>query len=153
MKTGEKHTETATVTALSVHLDMSRETVARLEKTGVFERRPGGGFDLGQCRLRYLRHLRERRPPGEFRNRFEEARALREERRLAIEAGKLVPLSDFQAFVDQVAHVVMVHIEAIAAKVAGSDLALRRRIEAAVREARAGMQADMVRLGEGKVAR
>jgi hypothetical protein len=62
-------------------------------------------------------------------------------------------LSDFQAFVDQVAHVVMVHIEAIAAKVAGSDLALRRRIEAAVREARAGMQADMVRLGEGKVAR
>ena len=64
MNSSKKRSEVVTVTALSLHLDVSREQITRLEKQGVIDRLPSGNFDQDECRVRYLRHLRERSRPA-----------------------------------------------------------------------------------------
>lgn len=44
---------------LQDHLDLSHNTIARLEKEGVVVRIKRGVYDLDQSRLRYIRHLRD----------------------------------------------------------------------------------------------
>ena len=47
-------------TALAIHLDTTRETVANYVAGGVIERRRDNYFDLDECRRKVLRHLRSR---------------------------------------------------------------------------------------------
>jgi hypothetical protein len=57
-------------------------------------------------------------------------------------------VSEFKELTDSVAASALVHLGAIAPRVAPRDLELRKRIEAGVREAQNGMAADMRRLGD-----
>jgi hypothetical protein len=129
MKPSKKRSEVVTVTALALHLDVSREQITRLEKQGVIERRAGGGFDQDECRVRYLRHLRERRPPGEFRNRFEAAKALREERKVALEGRALCLMSDFTTSQETMTALVFAGLDAAAARLHPHDRKARLRVE------------------------
>jgi hypothetical protein len=97
MKSSKNHVQVANVTQLAQHFDCSREQIARLEKQGVIERlADGDGFDLDQSRIRYLRHLRERKSTGgRSRERYDAARAAREEMKAQQLAGTLCKTSDF----------------------------------------------------------
>jgi hypothetical protein len=129
MKPAKKHSEVATVTALSLHLDCSREQIQRLEKQGVIERLPTGNFDLDASRVRVLRHLRERKSPGEFRNRYEAAKAIREERKVALEGRELCLMSDFATTQETMTALVFAAMDAAATRLHPHDRAERRRVE------------------------
>jgi hypothetical protein len=93
--------------------------------------------------------LRKRCPAvSDERNRWEAARAKREEVKALRQAGQLCWVSEFKELTDSVAASALVHLGAIAPRVAPRDLELRKRIEAGVREAQNGMAADMRRLGD-----
>lgn len=49
----------ATQQDIADHLGVSQSAVSSLVRSGVFAKRPRGGFDLDECRTSYLRRLRE----------------------------------------------------------------------------------------------
>ena len=160
MKPGQNKQQLATVTALSLHLDVSREQIVRLEKQGVIERLPSGDFDLDVSRVRYLRHLRERRPGGgEHRKAFEKARADRERLKLMKECGEVCYMSEFIEAGDQMVYVVQNWLEPVPGQVGGRDLKLRKLVEDKLRAAQNLMSEDMLKLadqldkGTGKASR
>jgi hypothetical protein len=130
MKPGKKHTEIVGITALSTHLGITRETAGRYVELGVFERRPDGDFDQTACRLRLVRHLLERKPLGsDFRNRYDKAKALREERRAALEARELCLMSDFTTTQSVMTGLVFAGLDAAASRLHPTDRAARKRVE------------------------
>lgn len=48
----------ATQAQLGEHLDLSQPSVSRMVKDGLFEPQARGRYDLEECRLAYIRHLR-----------------------------------------------------------------------------------------------
>lgn len=148
MKSSKNHTTIATATALAAHLFCSREAITRLQKQHILERLPAGGYDLDDCRRRVLEHLRQRKPAGEDRRRFERARAEREELRIRRECHDLVKLSDFMEGIDAVAYVVLKHLAPLPSRLGGRDLAERKRVEAEVRIAQQGMSDEIKAMGE-----
>jgi hypothetical protein len=147
MTASKKSSEVVTASALSAHVDCSREAIRRLVVQGVLEQQPNGRFDLDDSRLRYIRHLRERRPPGEFRNRLEKAKAEREELRNQREIHQLVKLSDFMEGIDAMAFVVLKHLSPLPSRIGGRDLAARKRVDAELRIAQAGMSQELGDMG------
>jgi len=152
MNAGKKHPSVATVTALSVHLDCSREQVQRLEKQGVIERRLGGGFDMDECRVRVLRHLRERRPPGEFRNRYEAAKAKREERRSAQEEGKLIPRIDVDTVFQTLTALSFAAFDAVPPRLHPQDVIARRNAAVEIKVAKECVSIAFKRLADNLAA-
>jgi hypothetical protein len=148
MKSSKTHTTVATATALAAHLFCSREAITRFEKQHILERLPDGGYDLDDCRRRVLEHLRQRKPVGEDRRRFERARAEREELRIRRECHDLVKRSDFEEGIDAVAYVVLKHLAPLPSRLGGRDLAERKRVEAEVRIAQQGMSDEIKAMGE-----
>ena len=51
----------ATATATAKHLTVSRQWLDKLCEEGVIERLPDGGFDLDDCRQKYIAYLRDRK--------------------------------------------------------------------------------------------
>ena len=148
MKPGQNKQQLATVTALSLHLDVSREQIVRLEKQGVIERLPSGDFDLDESRWRYLRHLRQRSPPGEHRKAFEQARAQRERLKLLKETSEVVYTRELGEASDQLVYVVLNRLSPLPAQIGGQDLKLRRLVEDKLGIARDGMSRDMLKLAD-----
>jgi hypothetical protein len=130
MSTGKKHTEVVGITALAAHLGITRETVGRYVESGVFERRSSGDFDQTACRLRLVRFLMDRKPPGsDFRDRYDKAKALREERKAALEARELCLMSDFTTTQETMTALVFAGLDATASRLHPTDRAARRRVE------------------------
>jgi hypothetical protein len=50
---------TATTTATAKHLDLSQQRITQLVDENVLQRLPNGRFDLNDCRVRYIRWLRD----------------------------------------------------------------------------------------------
>jgi hypothetical protein len=57
-RTVEREPEWVSSAVLAVHLDMTRQNVARLTADGILER-TSAGYNLDDSRRRYIRHLRE----------------------------------------------------------------------------------------------
>ncbi len=124
--------------ALAAHLGCSRPYIAQLTAEGVIEKR-SDGYDQDACRLKYLTHLREQRRRSP-RNEADAAHAtaktallqirLDEQRRVLIRRDK------HEAMLDQIAGLVLTKIGGWPARIAGRDLALRRKAEALLRELR-----------------
>ncbi|MBP0492098.1 hypothetical protein [Roseomonas indoligenes] len=49
----------ATALEVAEHLDLTDRSVRELQKRGVLPQGKRGALDLGECRLAYIRHLRE----------------------------------------------------------------------------------------------
>jgi hypothetical protein len=147
MKSSQSRVQIANVTQLAQHFDCSREQISRLEKQGVIERLPDGGFDLDASRVKYLRHLRERRPTGDHRKSFEQSRAAREKLKLMRESREVCYVHEFAEFVDAVGAAHFKHYGPVASRIGGTDLALRRRAEQELRTAQQGLSDEMKRLG------
>lgn len=129
MSTGKKHTEVVGITGLAAHLGITRETVGRYVELGVFERRPSGDFDQTACRLRLVRYLMDRKPPGnDFRNRYDKAKALREERKAALEAGELCLMSDYTTTQQTMTALVFSGLDALVSRLHPHDRAARLRL-------------------------
>lgn len=131
MSTGKRHAEIVGITALAAHLGITRETVGRFVDQGVFERRPSGDFDQTACRLRLVRYLMDRKqqaPGNNFRNRYDKAKALAAERKLALEARELVPMSDFETTQQTMTALVFAALDACAARQHPHDRAARLRV-------------------------
>jgi hypothetical protein len=130
MKSGTKHAEIVGITALSMHLGITRETSGRYVELGVFERRPDGNFDQTACRLRLVRFLLDRKPPSNSsRDRFEKARMLREERKAALEARELCLMSDYTTTQHTMTALVFAGLDATASRLHPTDRAARKRVE------------------------
>lgn len=130
--------EIVSASALARHLGLLRQNLDVLVASGVLEKRDGG-FDLGRSRLRYINHLRsERRNSAEAAARAEHVKVKTRllEQRLAERAGRLVPLAEYDAMIDEMCGTFLMAVHGLPAKIAGRDLALRRKIELAVLDVR-----------------
>jgi phage terminase Nu1 subunit (DNA packaging protein) len=118
------------VNELARHLATNREGIARLVEQGVIMRQPDGKYDIDDCRVAYLKHLRERKAVvSPERARFEQARAQREEMKARKLAGELCWTRDLNdAWVALIGYIVA-GLVAIPARCT-RDVALRRTIEA-----------------------
>jgi hypothetical protein len=134
-------TVSVTATQLGEHLGLTRQRIGVLaDIEHVIERLPNGRFNQDDCRLRYLRWLRD---PARRSARSEAAAAHPEAKtqllRIRIEEKqrKLVRRADVDALIDQIAGTVLTHLSSLPARCAPrGDLAIRRSIERVVFEVR-----------------
>ena len=129
---------TVSVSALARHFDCSATYVGKLEAEGVIQRQ-GNGFPLDQSRVAYLRYLRRERrqsPRTEADAEHVKVKAELLQLKLMEQKRELVRRSDADALLDEIAGVVLTHLSGWPARIAGTDLALRRKAEGLVRELR-----------------
>jgi hypothetical protein len=120
---------------LAAHLDCSRAYIRELESAGVLPR-GGAGFDLDTARVAYIRHLRQLKkhsPRSEAATKVAELKAKVLQNELALYERDHMETSEALEFVETlVGSVLLVELRNLPALVGGRDLALRRRLEAAV---------------------
>ena len=124
---------------LAAHLGLVRQNVDALTSQGVLTRRPDGLFDQDQCRLRYIAHLRaEHRRSPRIAADAEHAKAKTALLQIRIEEKRrtLVRRDEHEAMIDAMAGLVLTKLGGWPERIAGSDLGLRRRAEAVLRELR-----------------
>ena len=133
-----------TMTEVATHLDLSRQRIAGLADEGVLPRLPDGKFDLDACRIAYLRWLRTERRSARSAvdGAFTEAKT-RCSSCGRWEAGTLVPKEAAEHAIDVYCATVTTELLTIGARVARTDLQLRRRIDAVVLEVRRAIHAAM----------
>ena len=130
--------ETVSASALARHLDCPRTYVGKLEAEGVIQRQ-GGGFPLDQSRIAYLRYLRRERqqsPRTEADADHVKVKTEMLQLRLMEKKRKLVPRDVYESMVDEMAGLVLTKLSGWPARVAGTDLVVRRKAEAVLRELR-----------------
>jgi hypothetical protein len=143
--------KTVTTSELCKLSGYAKSSITALQQAGVIERVGPDAWSI-ETLTAIIAHLRERKPvTSNEPEKFERARAQREQMKAEREAGNSIPLSTFKALTDQAAFTSLKWIDAIPARLAGQDLPLRRRTQEVVNWARAGMSADMKALGEGEV--
>jgi hypothetical protein len=138
---------TVTATALGAHLDLTRQRVSVMVDEGIIRREADGNFAMDECRVLYLRWLRDparRSQRSAADQAFLKAKTTALEVRTAQRLGELVPTEAAFAAIDAFAAAATAEIQSISARVAPTDLALRRKIDAAVHEARKAIHARLV---------
>jgi hypothetical protein len=96
----------ATIAQVAVHIDVSERHCKTLIDEGVFKRAPSGRHDLDDCRVRYIRHLRDAAKGRsdsssgltDARTRVANARAEIVEQEVAVAKGEWVLLDDVGEF-------------------------------------------------------
>jgi hypothetical protein len=124
---------------LAAHFGVVRQHIDHLMAQGVIERRSEGLFDQDQCRLRYIAHLRDERrrsPRSAADAKHAEAKTALLQIRIEEKQRTLVRRDAHEAMIDQMAGLVLTKLSGWPARIAGADLALRRRAEAVLRELR-----------------
>jgi hypothetical protein len=126
-------------THLAKHLDLSRQRIQQLVDENVLERLPNGRFGQDECRVRYLRWLRdpERRSArsqadADFIKAKTELIAIhvREKKR------ELIEFEEAKEVTEKAIGIVLTAMSGMAARCGGSDLQLRRKIDQVVYETR-----------------
>ncbi len=129
---------TVSASALGQHLDCSRTYIGKLEAEGVIQRQ-GDGFPLDLSRVAYLRYLRRERQQSPRSAADAVHVAVKTEMlqlRLLEKRKELVPRDAHEAMIDQMAGLVLTKLGGWAARVAGTDLVVRRKAEAVLHELR-----------------
>jgi hypothetical protein len=137
--------------ALGLHLDLTGERIRQLAEDGVIERRPDGLFDQDQCRLSYLRWLRDparRSVRSEAAAAFVTAKTEMLQMKLAEKRRDLVRRDEANALLDEAVGITLTHLGAWPARIAGADLRLRRKAEALLRELRRDIAIACDRMGD-----
>jgi hypothetical protein len=109
---------------LAVHFGCIRQHVEQLAVQGVIERRADGKFDQDQSRLKYLAHLRRenrRSPRTEADAEHAAAKAELLRLRIAERKHELMPVSEHEAFVDEMAGLLLSRLSGAIRTFAGVD--------------------------------
>jgi hypothetical protein len=136
---------------LATHLGMTRQNVARLTAEAVIEQRGDGRYDQTASRLRYIKHLRaEHRQSARTQADAEHVKAKTDMLQLRLQEKRrdLVPRDEFDAMIDGMAGLVLTKLNGLPARIAGHDLAARRRAEAVVIELRRELSEAASRLAD-----
>jgi hypothetical protein len=131
--------DVVTANSLATHLGMTRQNVALLTANAVVEQRSDGCYNQTASRLRYIKHLREhhRQTPRSAADAAHVAvKTEMLQLKLMEKRNELAKRDDHDAMIDRVAGIVLTHLGGWPARVAGTDLGLRRRAEAVLRELR-----------------
>ena len=136
---------------LAAHLGISRQGVDALAAQGVLTRRSDGLFGQTASRLAYLKHLKaERRgltgTAAQAEYAKQKARLL--ELRIAKQERSLMPVADHEAFIDELCGLMLTKLGGWPARIGGTDLDVRRRAEAVLRELRTEIAVTCLRLAE-----
>jgi hypothetical protein len=125
-------------TQLGAHFGLPRQRICTLaDVEHVIERLPNGRFDQDACRLAYLRHLRDRRSArGEADAAHTKVKTEMLQLRLMEKRRELVRRDDVNELLDTVAGITLTKLGSLPARVAGLDLAARRKAEDVVLELR-----------------
>jgi hypothetical protein len=129
---------TVSASTLALHLDCSRTYIGKLETEGVIQRQ-GDGFPLDQSRVAYLRYLRRehrRSPRVEADAEHASAKAALLRIRIMEKRRELVKREDVDELIESICGIVLTHLSGMAARCAGPDLALRRKIDRVVFDVR-----------------
>jgi hypothetical protein len=137
--------------ALATHLGCTRQNVARLTAEGIIERRPDGRYNQDHARLKYIAFLRSERR-GSARAaadiEFASAKAALIRMRIAEKQRELIQMSEAIDVIEAAVGVMLTGLSGMAARVAGHDLALRRRIDQVVFEIRTEIANEANRLAD-----
>jgi phage terminase Nu1 subunit (DNA packaging protein) len=125
---------------LAVHFGCVRQYIDVLAAQGVIKRRSVDGlFDMDQARLRFIKHLRERRPSARTEADAEHTRAKTEmlQIKLARERGDLVRQADVDELIHRIAGVTLTALSGMPARCAPpDDFLTRKKIENVVNQVR-----------------
>ena len=117
----------------------------------MIERRSDGKFDQDACRLKYLTHLRPERarsPRAAADTKHAEAKTALLQIRIEEKQRRLVRRDAQEAMIDQMAGLVLTKLGGWPARVAGTDLVVRRRAEAVLRELRTEIAEACIKLAD-----
>lgn len=135
----------ANATTAARHLDLSHHRVAQLVDGQVLQRLPNGRFDLNDCRVRYIRWLRDperRTAKSKADQEFTQAKAELIKIRIA-EKQKVLMLTDEAMEVgEKLIATVLMAMHGLAprvARIAGNSIAVRREIDAVIYETRVSL--------------
>jgi len=128
-----------TATQLGEHLGLTRQRIGVLADTEhVIERLPNGRFNQDDCRLRYLRWLRDperRSARSEAAAKHAEAKTRLLHIRIEEKQRKLVRRDDVNELIDAMCGTVLTHLSGMAAR-CSRDMQVRRGIDAVVDQIR-----------------
>jgi hypothetical protein len=130
--------EPVSASALALHLDCGRTYLGKLEAEGVIQRH-GDGYPLDRSRVAYLRYLRRERqqsPCAEADAEHALAKAALLRIKIAEKQCELVPRDVYDSMIDEMAGLVLTKLSGWPARVAGTNLVVRRRAEAVLHELR-----------------
>jgi hypothetical protein len=143
--------EMVSATVMARHLCFERPYLDRLIAHGVIEKADDGRFDLNDTRRRYVLHLREERkrsPRSEADVSYQTARADLIRLRVLERQKQLIPAETHDAFVEDMTGLFLSGLSGLAAKIAGADLGLRRRVDQAVFELRRELAQAAIKLAD-----
>ena len=143
--------EIVSATAMAEHLFLDRSYLARLQAQGAIEKRGDGKYDLAATRRAYITHLRgerKRSPRTEADVSYQTARAEWIRLRVLERQKQLIPAEVHDAFVEDLTGLMLSGLAGLAAKIAGSDLGLRRRADQAVFELRRELAQAAIKLAD-----
>ena len=126
-------------TAMARHLCFERAYLYQLLAAGVLERGSDGKFALDDNRHRYILHLRElrrRSPKSEADAELQRSKSEMLQIRIAERKKELMMASECYGLLDEVHGLFMTHLSSLPAKIGGRDLAMRRKVEAAIYDMR-----------------
>jgi hypothetical protein len=129
---------TVSASTLAMHLDCSRTYLHKLEADGVIQRQ-GDGFPLDASRVAYLRFLRRERkqsPRSQADAEFTAAKTRLILMRVQERERTLIPMSEVTETIDAIMGILLTALSGLPARIAGYDLAARRKIEKIIFEVR-----------------
>jgi hypothetical protein len=124
---------------MAAHLNFDRAYLAKLVAAGTLVQRADGKFPIDDNRRAYLEFLREARkrsPKSEADSAFTQAKAELLQLRIGERKKELMMASECYGLLDEVHGLFMTHLSALPAKIGGRDLAMRRKVEAAIYDMR-----------------
>ena len=111
--------------SLARHLGCSRTNITRLVETGIIPQRPDGNYDQSTCRLRYIEHLRaeyRKSPRAATEQELSRHRARLYAIKVARAEGKLMETAECDAFIEDLAGLVLTKLGGWPARISGNDL-------------------------------
>ena len=148
----ERAAGTVTATQLGAHLALSRQHICTLaDVQHVIERLPNGRFDQDDCRLRYLRWLRDpARRSARTQADADHVKVKTEmlQLRLMEKKRQLVQVDEVNTMIDGLVGLMLTGLSGFAARCGGRDLAARRAIDAAVYDLRLELSKAATKLAD-----
>jgi len=118
---------------------MSRANVRYFEERGLFTCNSGAGYDLDQCRDKYIAHLRSefrKNPRAELEADFQKHKSRWLQVRIAKAEGELIPATQFDQAIDTMAGDTLTALAGVPSRLFPRDLAERQRCEGIIRQVR-----------------
>jgi hypothetical protein len=131
--------DVVTPNSLATHLGCTRQNIAWLTAQAIIEQRADGNYDQTASRLRYIKHLRDehrRSPRTQADADHVKVKTALLQIRIEEKQRTLVRRDAHEAMIDQMAGLVLTKLGGWPARIAGTDLGLRRRAEVLLRELR-----------------